>query len=406
MGVCPQFDVQWGQLTAWDHLYLFGTLKGLGANRQLLRAEIAQRLAQVGLSKKEPWLAKSGSGQRVATFSGGEKRRLSVAMALMGEPDLLYLDEPTTGMDPISRREVWNLIHATKNPEAHPGRAVVLTTHSMEEAEILSDRVAIMARGALRCYGTSLRLKQRYGAGFAVTVGTVSTEARRRVSEEFVALGVMSADNAAELDVTSIHASSSRTESESHEAADEAVLKHDIPEVSQKAMRFTVPRGKELDLTATLERLQAMEGVSQVTMGLNSLETVFLRIARDAEIEEAQINNQSVRIKCEVEHQLLEKGAATIELEVGQERVLVALPTSSGPQWFFCSVEWGQNEDGSITVVGTQLRIATPEEQRGIPGGSAAVEPHDDSSQQQTHTAEETGEPHSAAADPRPEPPV
>merc|ERR1711963_1255935 len=98
-----------------------------------------------------------------------------------------------------------------------------------------------------------------------------------------------------------------------------------------------------------------------------------------------------VRIKCEVEHKLLEKGTATIELEVGQERVLVALPTPTGPQWFHCSVEWGQNEDGSITVVGAQLRIATREEQSGITGGSAAVEPPDDSSQQQMHTVEETG---------------
>jgi len=121
IGVCPQFDVQWGQLTAWDHLYLFGTLKGLGAKRKLLHAEIVQRLAQVGLSKKEAWLVKMGRGQRVATFSGGEKRRLSVAMALMGEPDLLYLDEPTTGMDPISRREVWNLIHETKKSRGPPG---------------------------------------------------------------------------------------------------------------------------------------------------------------------------------------------------------------------------------------------------------------------------------------------
>ena len=184
IGVCPQFDVQWGQLTAWEHLHLFGTLKGLGVNPTALKNEVVQRLIQVGLLKKEPWLLtaspsstapsnddeagaavmaapnvatmKIGVGQRVATFSGGEKRRLSVAMALMGEPDLLYLDEPTTGMDPISKREVWNLIHAAKDPQAHPGRAIVLTTHSMEEAEILSDRVAIMARGAVRCIGSSV----------------------------------------------------------------------------------------------------------------------------------------------------------------------------------------------------------------------------------------------------------
>jgi len=276
----------------------------------------------------------------------------------------------------------------------------------MEEAEILSDRVAIMARGALRCFGTSLRLKQRYGAGFAVTVGTVSKDARGQVSEEFAALGVMGADNAAELNMTSAQAPSSRTDAGSHQVADEAAFKRQVSPERQKAMRFTVPRGKEMDLTATLGRLQAMEGVSQVTMGLNSLETVFLRIARDAEIEEAQTNKHSARIKCEVEHELLDKGTTAVEFEVGQEQVLVALPTSSGPQWFICDVEWGQNEDGSITVVGTRLRIATREEQSAA--GVAAAEPPDDSLQQQTQlpTVQETGEPNDAAADPRPDPTV
>merc|ERR1712129_202471 len=108
----------------------------------------------------------------------------------------------------------------------------------------------------------------------------------------------MSADNAAELDGTSAQAPSHRTDPGSHEAANEAVPRHDVnPSEQQRAMQFTVPRGKEMELTATLGRLQAMDGVSQVTMGLNSLETVFLRIARDAEIEEALASNKSARQK-------------------------------------------------------------------------------------------------------------
>jgi ABC-type multidrug transport system ATPase subunit len=91
------------------------------------------------------------------------KRRLSVAMAMIGDPKLIFLDEPTTGMDPVSRRQVWDIIeHAKQN------RAIVLTTHSMEEADILGDRVAIMAHGSLRCIGSSLHLKQKFGAGYQV----------------------------------------------------------------------------------------------------------------------------------------------------------------------------------------------------------------------------------------------
>jgi ABC-type multidrug transport system ATPase subunit len=91
------------------------------------------------------------------------KRRLSVAMALIGDPKLIFLDEPTTGMDPVSRRQVWDIIERSKQ-----NRAIVLTTHSMEEADILGDRVAIMAHGSVRCIGSSLRLKQKFGAGYQV----------------------------------------------------------------------------------------------------------------------------------------------------------------------------------------------------------------------------------------------
>ncbi len=105
IGVCPQFDVQWGQLTGYEHLRLFGSLKGIASDK--LDEEIKIRLEQVGLGAKEPWLCGDEAtrakltgriGSRVATFSGGEKRRLSVAMALMGEPKIIYLDEPTTGI--------------------------------------------------------------------------------------------------------------------------------------------------------------------------------------------------------------------------------------------------------------------------------------------------------------------
>lgn len=110
------------------------------------------------------------SQQRAGSFSGGMKRRLSVAVALLGDPKLVFLDEPTTGMDPVSRRQVWDIIERAKQ-----GRAIILTTHSMEEADILGDRIAIMARGNLRCLGTSLRLKQKFGAGYQVTPAFVAS---------------------------------------------------------------------------------------------------------------------------------------------------------------------------------------------------------------------------------------
>ena len=97
-----------------------------------------------------------------AQYSGGMKRRLSFAVACIGDPRVLMLDEPTTGMDPMTRRFVWDYVHETKRR-----RVVLLTTHSMEEADALGDRIGIMSQGALVALGTSLHLKNKFGDGCA-----------------------------------------------------------------------------------------------------------------------------------------------------------------------------------------------------------------------------------------------
>ena len=99
-------------------------------------------------------------GARVGTLSGGQKQRLSVACALVGDPDLLFLDEPTTGLDPQSRRQLWDLVDRLKRM----GRTIVLTTHYMDEAERLCDRVAIVDRGRVIALGTPRELIRSLGA--------------------------------------------------------------------------------------------------------------------------------------------------------------------------------------------------------------------------------------------------
>ncbi|GAX80779.1 hypothetical protein CEUSTIGMA_g8215.t1 [Chlamydomonas eustigma] len=150
-GVCPQFDVLWGELTAREHMLLYADVKGLPWSQRTQAA--SELLDKVGLTES--------ADRTVGNFSGGMKRRLSVAMALLGDPRVVYLDEPTTGMDPVSRRQVWDLISACKC-----NRVVILTTHSMEEADVLGDRIGILASGRLRCLGTSLHLKNRFGSGY------------------------------------------------------------------------------------------------------------------------------------------------------------------------------------------------------------------------------------------------
>jgi len=98
---------------------------------------------------------------RSKELSGGMKRRLSIAISLVSEPKIIYLDEPSTGLDPENRRQLWDILSSIKGK-----RAIILTTHSMEEADVLCNRIAIMNNGILRCVAPQVRLKSLYGGGY------------------------------------------------------------------------------------------------------------------------------------------------------------------------------------------------------------------------------------------------
>jgi len=109
-------------------------------------------------------------------LSEGSKRKLSVAIALIGGSKLVLLDEPTSGMDLSSRRTLWNMLKNYKK-----NRIIILTTHYMDEADILGDRIGIMARGRVICLGSSLFLKNRFGVGYNVTLVKKSKEVNDKV---------------------------------------------------------------------------------------------------------------------------------------------------------------------------------------------------------------------------------
>uniref|UniRef100_A0A8C2T8T8 P-type phospholipid transporter n=1 Tax=Coturnix japonica TaxID=93934 RepID=A0A8C2T8T8_COTJA len=156
MGYCPQFDALDDLLTGREHLYLYARLRGVPA-------EEIKRVAEWGIQKLGlPMYA----DQLAGTYSGGNKRKLSTAIALIGCPPLILLDEPTTGMDPQSRRLLWDSIVSV----LRDGRAVVLTSHSMEECEALCTRLAIMVKGTFKCLGTIQQLKYKFGDGYIVTL--------------------------------------------------------------------------------------------------------------------------------------------------------------------------------------------------------------------------------------------
>ena len=102
----------------------------------------------------------------VTKLSGGMKRKVNLGIALIGNSQVVMLDEPTSGMDPEARREMWDLLNSLKK-----GRTILLTTHFMEEADVLGDRIAIMSRGEVQCYGSPFFLKKRFGQGYTLHVG-------------------------------------------------------------------------------------------------------------------------------------------------------------------------------------------------------------------------------------------
>ena len=154
IGLCPQHDILWEELTPYEHIKLYASI------RNYVKSDIDQI---VKIKMKEVNL-EHVTNDKVSTFSGGMKRRISILLSTVGNPNVVFLDEPSTGLDPVNRRFIWNMIKEIKKKSS-----VILTTHSMTEAEFLSDRICVIKKGTMQCIGTSLDLKKIYGDGYILT---------------------------------------------------------------------------------------------------------------------------------------------------------------------------------------------------------------------------------------------
>nr|XP_006820206.1 PREDICTED: ATP-binding cassette sub-family A member 2-like [Saccoglossus kowalevskii] len=155
-GYCPQEDALDGLMTGVEHIYCYARIRGIQESQ-------VKQVAKWALGKMR--LSDAGN-KLVKNYSGGMKRKLSTAISLIGKPDVILMDEPTTGMDPKSRRTVWaNVLSVIRD-----GRSVVYTSHSMEECEALCTRLAIMVNGRFKCLGSPQHVKNKYGQGYMLTV--------------------------------------------------------------------------------------------------------------------------------------------------------------------------------------------------------------------------------------------
>ncbi|XP_036026831.1 LOW QUALITY PROTEIN: phospholipid-transporting ATPase ABCA7 [Onychomys torridus] len=240
MGYCPQSDAIFDLLTGREHLELFARLRGVP------KAQVAQTalsgLVRLGLP--------SYADRPAGTYSGGNKRKLATALALVGDPAVVFLDEPTTGMDPSARRFLWNSLLSV----VREGRSVVLTSHSMEECEALCTRLAVMVNGRFRCLGSAQYLKGRFGAGHTLTLRVPPAQ-----PEPAIAF-IMATFPGAEL-----------------------------REVHGSRLRFQLPLGGSCTLARVFRELAAQgkdHGVEDFSVSQTTLEEVFLYFSKDQGEEE------------------------------------------------------------------------------------------------------------------------
>ncbi|XP_052020849.1 phospholipid-transporting ATPase ABCA7 isoform X3 [Apodemus sylvaticus] len=242
MGYCPQSDAIFDLLTGREHLELFARLRGVPE----------ARVAQTALSGLVRLGLPSYADRPAGTYSGGNKRKLATALALVGDPAVVFLDEPTTGMDPSARRFLWNSLLSV----VREGRSVVLTSHSMEECEALCTRLAIMVNGRFRCLGSAQHLKSRFGAGHTLTLRVPPDQPEAAIA--FVETTFPGAE---------------------------------LREAHGSRLRFQLPPGAGCALARVFRELAAQgkaHGVEDFSVNQTTLEEVFLYFSKDQGKEEEE----------------------------------------------------------------------------------------------------------------------
>lgn len=269
LGVCPQRNVLYDYLTVQEHLYLYAILKDVPELQ--CKAAVNEILTEVGLLDK--------ATEYSCSLSGGMKRKLCIGIAILGNSKVLVLDEPTTGMDPHSRRAIWSLLRKHR-----PEKVIILTTHFMDEADLLGDRIAIMANGRLKCVGSSMFLKTKFGIGYTLTLVKSSDD------------GLMTCELDADKFVTS------RVEGAVPFSRAGSELSYQLPFTAKHLLGVLFR-----DLENSLERL----GVRSYGVSVTSLEEVFLTVAQyDDDIDKVTSTSMqsevpvSIRLSGDVQYDL------------------------------------------------------------------------------------------------------
>uniref|UniRef100_A0A7S4GQD5 ABC transporter domain-containing protein n=1 Tax=Oxyrrhis marina TaxID=2969 RepID=A0A7S4GQD5_OXYMA len=258
LAICPQDNPMYPELTVQEHMQLFCAVRGSRSPD----TEIPELLQSLGLTEK--------THARCDQLSGGQKRRLWVATSLIGDAPLVFLDEPTSGMDPSSRRELWELLISMKER----GRSIIFTTHYLEEADILADRKAVLAKGRVLACGTSRELKMQLGQGYHLRV--------------FLPHGAGADKAHAVGDLVRRHVPTATDEEIPEE---ERVQSRDGPQLAAYTLPFAALEGFGPLLEELEQRTQEL-GVVNYELAMTSLEEVFMELGKREEEREVQESGQ------------------------------------------------------------------------------------------------------------------
>lgn len=290
LGVCPQTDAC-DQMTVLEHLQFYARVRGVGD----IQNNTTKVISAVGLEQFTHRMA--------AKLSGGNKRKLSLAIALMGNPSVLLLDEPSSGMDVCAKRVMWRTLASVV-----PGRSIVLTTHSMEEADALADRAGIMTRRML-ALGTTEYLRQKHGGRYYVHL--ITTTAPHTSVEEMARIRTWVQNNIAGSIVetrtfhgqlrfsvpSSSSSSSSSTSPSSSPASPSPFTNSNTPSPTSSDEIFAAnppspsPRSGIGALFTTLEQYKDLLGFEYYSVSPTTLDQVFLGIVGKHNVEEENYEN-------------------------------------------------------------------------------------------------------------------
>jgi len=244
-GICPQTNILFDELTVEDHIKIFAMIKNT-------KVDINEILREVDLEHKKD--------DKVSNLSGGQKRKLCIALAIIGNPKYIFLDEPTTGLDPLSRRKIWELLLNKRKD-----RVIFLTTHYMDEADILADRKLILSHGKIRCLGSSLYLKNHFNMQYSLDIESRNCDKVNDIIMKYIPESTFEIDN-------------------------EKQIKNSDVEMRT----WKLPLSSTKNFSNLFNELESLSGennlIQRYALSMPSLEELFIRLEDDEDIE-TKINN-------------------------------------------------------------------------------------------------------------------